>query len=61
MNTDHSMNKNIFENILNEFENKLEKEFSTVFNTVSISELKQDIIAGWLADCSMEFRRNDGK
>ena len=61
MNTDHLMNKNIFENILNEFENKLEKEFSTVFNTVSISELKQDIIAGWLADCSMEFRRNDGQ
>lgn len=56
MNTDHSMNKNIFESILNDFESKLEKEFSTAFNTASISELKQDMIASWLADCSMEFR-----
>ena len=59
MNIDHSMNRSIFESILDEFENKLEKEFSTIFNTASISELKQDMIAGWLADCSMEFRRSN--
>ena len=56
MNTDHSMNQSIFTTILSDFGEKLEKEFSTVFNQASISEIKQDLIASWLADCSMEFR-----
>lgn len=56
MNTDHSMNQSVFTTILSDFGEKLEKEFSTIFNQASISEVKQDLIASWLADCSMEFR-----
>lgn len=56
MNTDHLMNQSVFTGILNEFGEKLEKEFSNVFNQASIGEIKQDLIASWLADCSMEFR-----
>jgi hypothetical protein len=56
MNTDRAMNKVIFDNILNEFQAKLEKDFSQKFTEASIGELKQDMVASWLADCSMEFR-----
>lgn len=56
MNTDHSMNQSVFTTILTDFGEKLEKEFSTIFNQASIAEIKQDLIASWLADCSMEFR-----
>lgn len=56
INMDHTMNQSIFTTILSEFGEKLEKEFSTIFNQASISEIKQDLIASWLADCSMEFR-----
>ncbi len=57
MNTDHRMNKTVFDNILTEFGEKLEKDFSSIFDQASIGELKQDLVASWLADCSMEFRR----
>jgi hypothetical protein len=56
MHTDRSMNKDLFERILDEFQTKLEKDFSRIFTIASIGELKQDLIASWLADCSMEFR-----
>lgn len=56
MNTDHKMNQSIFDAILTEFQGKLEKDFSRVLNQASIGELKQDLVASWLADCSMEFR-----
>jgi len=56
MHTDRSMNKDLFEKILDEFQTKLEKDFSRIFTIASIGELKQDLIASWLADCSMEFR-----
>jgi len=56
MNTDHTMNKTIFDDILEEFQAKLEHDFSCMFTIASIGELKQDLIASWLADCSMEFR-----
>jgi len=56
MNTDKSMNKTLFDSILNEFQSKLERDFSRRFTEASIGELKQDIVASWLADCSMEFR-----
>lgn len=56
INTDKSMNRSIFESILSEFDSKLQREFSKFFDEASISELKQDLIASWLADCSMEFR-----
>jgi hypothetical protein len=56
MNTDKSMNKTLFDSILNEFQSKLERNFSKRFTEASIGELKQDMVASWLADCSMEFR-----
>ena len=46
----------LFDAILNEFHSKLERDFSSRFTEASIGELKQDLIASWLADCSMEFR-----
>jgi len=56
MNTDRTMNKTIFDGILDDFQAKLEHDFSRMFTVASIGELKQDLIASWLADCSMEFR-----
>lgn len=55
MNTDHSMNQSLFKEILTEFGQKLEKDFSNAFDQASIVEIKQDMVASWLADCSMEF------
>ena len=54
--TDRTMNQALFNNILNEFQDKLESDFSKILTQASIGELKQDLIASWLADCSMEFR-----
>lgn len=56
MNTDRALNQTLFSSILDEFQAKLEKDFSLMFTIASIGELKQDLIASWLADCSMEFR-----
>jgi hypothetical protein len=56
MNTDKAMNRSLFDSILNEFQTKLERGFSQRFTEASIGELKQDLVASWLADCSMEFR-----
>jgi len=56
MYTNRAMNQTLFGDILNEFQAKLEKDFSRIFTVASIGELKQDLIASWLADCSMEFR-----
>lgn len=56
MNTNKSMNSQIFNEILEDFESKL-SESCGYFNFASIIELKIDIISMWLADCSMKFRR----
>ena len=56
MQTDRAMNKTLFDDILTEFQLKLERDFSQRFTVASIGELKQDMAASWLADCSMEFR-----
>ena len=56
MNTDKKMNSTLFNQILDDFHSKLERDFSTMFTEASIGELKQDLVASWLADCSMEFR-----
>lgn len=55
MNTDSSINSALFNQILTDFESKLNKEFAYL-NSASIMELKIDLISGWLADCSMQFR-----
>lgn len=56
MHTDRTMNQGLFNSILDEFQRKLECDFSGVMTQASIGELKQDLTASWLADCSMEFR-----
>lgn len=56
MNTDKSMNSKIFNEILTDFEKKL-NESCDYFTPASIIELKIDIISMWLADCSMKFRK----
>lgn len=55
MNTNHSLNSALFNEILDEFESTLTKEFD-FFSTASIMELKNDLVSGWLADCSLQFR-----
>ena len=55
--TDISDNSKIFNELLVEFEEKLKEQFSTTIDLASISEIKCDLIASWLADCSMEFRK----
>lgn len=56
MNTDKKMNASLFHEMLDEFHRKLEKDFSKILTEASIGELKQDLVASWLADCSLEFR-----
>jgi len=57
MNNDPTTYQSTFFNILNNFEGKLNAEFSGVLTPTSIGELKQDLVSSWLADCSMEFRK----
>ncbi len=55
MNRDKKMNSKLFNDILDEFHSKLERDFLGL-TEASIGELKQDLVSSWLADCSMEFR-----
>lgn len=55
MNNDHSLNNQIFHEILNDFEKVINEQF-TYFSSASAKELKRDIVSGWLANCSLEFR-----
>ncbi|SHH09124.1 hypothetical protein SAMN02745229_00199 [Butyrivibrio fibrisolvens DSM 3071] len=56
MNTDSGMNQKLFNDIMDEFQRKLEGNFPYI-SAASIGELKLDLISSWLADCSMQFRR----
>lgn len=55
MNINSSINSQLFNEILDDFESKLVAEFSYL-TMASIMELKIDLISGWLADCSMQFK-----
>jgi len=55
MNSDHSVNGTLFNEIMSDFESTLSKEFE-FFSKASIMELKNDLISGWLADCSLQFK-----
>lgn len=55
LNSDRSMNAKIFDEISTDFENKLITEFEHI-NSASIMNLKINLLAEWLADCSMEFK-----
>lgn len=54
-NPNHSMNHQIFMQIISDFEKSLSKQCNYL-NIASIAELKTDIISAWLADCSMQFK-----
>lgn len=54
MNTNSSINSTIFNQILEDFESKLYRDFKYL-DSATIMELKIDLISGWLADCSMQF------
>lgn len=56
INTDKTMNRTLFESILDDFHSKLERDFSSRFTEAYIGEIKHDLVASWLADCSLEFR-----
>jgi hypothetical protein len=55
LNRDRSINAELFNEISDDFEKKLTTEFKHI-SSASIMNLKMDLIAGWLADCSMEFK-----
>ena len=55
MNPDHSLNYKLFMDILEKFEDTLRKQFEC-FSEPSIMELKRDLVSGWLADCSLQFK-----
>ena len=55
INTDSSINYQLFVEILDDFQSVLEKELPYITRS-SIDELKDDMISSWLADCSMQFR-----
>lgn len=55
LNSDHSLNNEIFESILREFEDTIRAQFSC-FSEPSIKELRRDLVSGWLADCSLQFK-----
>lgn len=55
INTDRSLNSKVFQGIIDEFQQRLEKEFK-YFTTASIMQLKNSLVSNWLADCSMQFK-----
>ena len=57
MNPDSDSNYNIFEKVLDEFQDRIKDEFKNVITDAAAGEICLDIVAGWLADCTMEFVR----
>lgn len=55
MNTDRTLNQKLFNDVLDNFEKRLQGDFADVFTQPTIDDLKRDLVASWLADCSMEF------
>ena len=59
INRDHTINSEILIKISNEFKDQLRKQCSDYISESSIIELSRDLIGGWLADCSMQFKVGD--
>lgn len=55
MNDNSSINKQLFQEILDDFGAKLKESLGNVLNVESIAELKWDLVSSWIADCPMEF------
>lgn len=56
VNQDKSMNYSIFQETLNEFENKLRLELGDAVTESFIGQIKQELIGKWLADCPLNFK-----
>jgi len=55
LNACSSINKELFQEIMDEIEHELGKIFGDIFNIESVQELKWDLLGSWLADCPMDF------
>lgn len=55
MNTNSSINLMLFNEILDDFQQKLEQQFKYL-TFASVMELTTSLISSWLADCSMQFK-----
>ena len=55
LNDDKSINKEVFNNILNEYEEKISKDLGEAFTKESLAELKWDLVSSWIADCPLNF------
>lgn len=55
MNTDSSLNSQLFNEVIDNFQKTLEQELDYL-NKTSIMELKMDLVSSWLTDCSMQFK-----
>lgn len=58
MNQDCSINSKLFNEIMDNFEERITREFQC-FSAPSVIELKMDLVSGWLADCSLQFKVGD--
>ncbi|MBI5997483.1 hypothetical protein [Clostridium perfringens] len=54
-NFDSTINAKLFNEIMDDFGKALNKEFNNLVDPKSISDLKHDTIATWLAECPLEF------
>lgn len=55
MNNDSSLNGKIFQDVLNGFGEEIGRSFPKM-STSTVMELRRDLVASWLADCSLRFR-----
>lgn len=56
VNQDKSMNNQIFQNTLKEFQEKLKLELGNIVTDSFIGQIKQELIGKWLADCPLDFK-----
>ena len=56
INQEKSMNNNIFQETLTEFQEKLRIELGDAVTESFVGEIKQELIGKWLADCPLNFK-----
>ena len=56
INQEKSMNNNIFQETLTEFQEKLRIELGDAVTESFVVEIKQELIGKWLADCPLNFK-----
>ena len=58
MNQDKTVYSKLFYEILDNFEKAIKEQFE-YFSLASALELKRNLVSGWLADCSLQFKTGD--